>query len=72
MKKGDVLVAIDPCVMRLTDRATLTVGKEYTVIKVDDDDRVFIIDDDGDSHLFPIKRISKYFMEKVQTKLKQP
>ena len=34
MKTGDKLIATDPCVMENTNRATLTVGKEYEVIGI--------------------------------------
>ena len=58
--KGDVLYAIDPCVMEDTGKSSLTVGKAYVVTSCDDD-RFWIIDDQEDTHSFTLKNYQEFF-----------
>ncbi len=50
-KQGDILIAINECIMEDTLKKTLTIGKEY---KVDYSYGIYIevIDDDNDTHEF--------------------
>ena len=50
VKAGDLVVAIDPCVMEDDGIAALTVGKEYEIQY--DDQHYFVIDDQGHYHVF--------------------
>ena len=50
-KKGDILIAIDKCIMFRSKHETLTIDKEYTIIKVDGND-IVIIDDEKKEHYF--------------------
>ena len=63
MKTGDVIIAIDPCIMDGTDINTLTIGKEYTI--VDDigpgEGYICVKDDIGVYHLFEIDTLYQFF-----------
>lgn len=63
MKTGDVIIAIDPCIMDETDINTLTIGKEYTI--VDDIEPVegciCVKDDTGVYHFFEIDTLYQFF-----------
>jgi hypothetical protein len=53
MQIGTILTAINPCIMEESNKAALTVGKEYPVIKFHRLDGQFaIIDDFNDVHWF--------------------
>jgi len=68
MKKGIILVAKDPCVMDLSGRQTLTIGKTYKVVEVYKSLKKFsIIDDCGDNHLFDFDRLDEFFTIEKQT-----
>lgn len=60
LKVGDVLIAIDVCEMWDTYKETLTIGKEYIVKEIDENEFI-IIDDEGDKHYFDIPDLNKYF-----------
>lgn len=57
---GDELEAIDPCVMRLTGRASLVVGKKYKVREVLNS-RVMLYDEVDFAHWFIERQINTYF-----------
>jgi len=59
MKTGDVLIAINPCIMDMSRKATLTVGKQYVITIVRDKD-FCIIDNEKDPHWFNIKGVPLY------------
>jgi hypothetical protein len=62
MKKGIILVAKDPCVMNLSGEKTLTIGKKYKVIDVNDFFKeVCIIDDCRDRHWFDMTTLNEFF-----------
>ena len=65
MKKGDVLIAIDPCVMRSDNRVCLTVGNEYPITGISQKS-ITVIDDNSDMHEFTLQHLDEYF------KLKEP
>ena len=49
IKKGDILIAINPCIMEGSGEQTLTVGNKYTIVKAeheDYDEEEFMIQDD--------------------------
>lgn len=57
---GDELEAIDPCVMRLTRRASLIVGKKYKVREVLNS-RIMLYDEVDFAHWFLEHQINTYF-----------
>lgn len=63
MKKGDILIAIDPCVMD-DGEITLTIGKEYKVIS-SLVNGILIIDDSGSQHSYDYNDIPNFFITKV-------
>jgi len=68
MKVGDKITARNPCVMKSTGAPTLTVGKEYTVIKIwgRHGCGFDIKDDDGNGHGFERNDFNDYFMPQTQ------
>lgn len=54
------LIAIDPCIMEDTLEITLTVGKEYSVFKTDENS-IFILDDHNEEHAFDFGHIKNFF-----------
>lgn len=56
-KENDVLICIDQYKMP-DGRDTLTVGKEYTIVK-SSDIHIEIIDDEEDSSIFYVKKLNK-------------
>jgi hypothetical protein len=60
MKVGDKLIALDECVMTATGSKTLTIGNEYEVIQIYDDE-FSIIDDEGDEHEFEYDGYQYFF-----------
>lgn len=60
MKVGDKLIAIDECKMVGTERKTLTIGKEYVVTHIDDEDFT-ILDDENEMHLFDFSDYKDFF-----------
>jgi hypothetical protein len=60
MKVGDKLIALDECVMTATGSKTLTIGNEYEVIQIYDDE-FSIIDDEGDEHEFEYDDYQYFF-----------
>lgn len=50
-KENDIVIAIDECRMEDTNKPTLTIGKEYKVIR-GNSHWFRIIDDEGDEHEF--------------------
>ena len=66
MKVGYKLIAIDECVMRETEKPTLTVGKEYEVIKTTHFEFT-IIDDANHIHNFVREDFNKYFKFETST-----
>ena len=69
MRKGNILIAIDPSIMD-DGKPSLTVGKPYEIkSSVVFNERIEIIDDDGDPHEFSGSddaRISKFFVTEEQ------
>lgn len=69
IKKHRVLFAKDPCIMKGSNKPTLTVGKKY-YIKGVSKSRFFIIDDDETKHYFKLNDVdgmpnwTKYFSRK--------
>lgn len=67
IKIGTVLIAVDKCQMiPLSDKdigtSTLTIGKEYTVLEVDDmEASLKIINDNTHGHYFTLDTLSTYF-----------
>ncbi len=67
MKKGTVLIAKDPCIMKWTGERALIVGKEYTVTQVvgldveDFEDGYIRIDSELGDHKFIVEDVNKYF-----------
>lgn len=59
---GQILYAIDPCVMKSDGRTTLTVGKGYEIIG---NDAIYkeltVIDDEKSDHSFGYDEAAKYF-----------
>ena len=65
MHVGDKLIAINECTMNHDGRPTLTKGRVYRVVDIDEVDVEFcVIDDEGDHHWFPIEESDVYFTEK--------
>lgn len=60
MKVGDKLIAIDECKIDGTERKTLTIGKEYVVTHIDDEDFT-ILDDENSMHLFDFSDYKEFF-----------
>jgi len=60
IKEGQILTANQECKMHFDGRPTLTIGKSYEVIEMDDED-FGVIDDENDTHYFPIKELKLYF-----------
>lgn len=61
-KVGDKLIAIDECIIDFDDEKTLTIGKEYPIIDINEcDDLTTIIDDYGYEHYFTKEQLPKYF-----------
>lgn len=61
-KVGDKLIAIDECIMDFDDEKTLTIGKEYPIIDINEcDDLTTIIDDLGCEHFFEFKTLHEFF-----------
>lgn len=64
LKKGQTLTAIDPCIMEDTDDQTLTVGKDYTIERIENYDGrsyIYIKDDDKDDHGFQLSELFDFF-----------
>lgn len=53
MKKGDKLIAIDECRMDGTNRKTLTIGSEYTVVNMFGNE-FMVRNDYGEKHFFDL------------------
>ena len=63
MKVGDKIIAIDECVMYDTDEPSLTIGKEYKVIKIVGNE--FCIKDDLiQDHSFTFTEFEEFFERK--------
>ena len=60
MKTGDKIIAIDQCVMYDTQEPSLTIGKEYEVIKVTLN-TFTVIDDIKSTHRFDIDEFGEFF-----------
>lgn len=59
---GCKLIAISKCQMNGTNEKTLTKGKIYQIISVDE--AMFeIIDDTNQNHLFPLSEYQKWFLK---------
>jgi hypothetical protein len=63
MKEGDKLIAINECIMDCSETKTLTIGKEYKVIEVNDEE-FSIIDDENDRHYFCLDSYKDIFNQK--------
>lgn len=70
LKKGQKIIAVDPCIMEYSKRPTLTVGKEYEVIRSGIDaynrNSFSVIDDENDPHDFDIEEFEKFFKLKSE------
>jgi len=66
-KEGDVLIAIDPCVIETIGthegKSALTVNKEYRVME-DYGSLIVVINDFAERHEFTLETIHKYFKRK--------
>jgi len=60
LKVGDILTAIDRCVMNNSGKAALTIGGAYKIIKIDDVELV-IKDDANQNHWYELATLDKYF-----------
>lgn len=60
MKVGDKLIAIDECKMDGTERKTLTIGKEYAVKNVYDEEFT-VLDDENEPHFFDYSDYKDFF-----------
>ena len=63
ISKGDMLEAIDPCIMT-NGYYSLKVGKKYEVLEVveaEDEVCVLIIDEENEDHYFPLEDLNTYF-----------
>ena len=67
MKVGDKIIAIHPCVMYDTNEPSLTVGKEYEVIKIVRNE-FYIKDDIPQEHGFIFPDFDKFFEMKDNSK----
>jgi len=67
MKEGTKLIAIDECEMRTHGRKTLTIGKEYEVIRTSGD-WFRIIDDEDKEHEFNVDYHEEFFKIKDEPK----
>lgn len=65
LKVGDILIAIDKCIMPGYGEQCLTINKEYAIKHITWDD-IYIIDDSGDIHYFRLKELSNFFIIKKQ------
>jgi hypothetical protein len=54
MKVGDIMIAVQVCYMRSTRSNALTIGKEYEILKIDDDEYM-IIDDNEEEHWYDVE-----------------
>jgi hypothetical protein len=63
MKVGDKIIAIDECVMYDTDEPSLTIGKEYKVIKIVGNE-FYIKDDLTHDHRFIFPDFDEFFVRK--------
>jgi hypothetical protein len=64
---GDILICRNVCVMQYTNQKTTTVGKEYQIVDIgenDDGTHLIIIDDYNEEHLFPIDEFHPWFYDK--------
>lgn len=69
MKKvelGDILIAVNECLMDGTDRAALTVGAQYQVVSIGTS-RFSVFDDENSDHYFDLKDFNLYFKYKDAT-----
>ena len=60
MKVGEKLIAINECKMDGTESKTLTIGKEYSVIEIYNDE-FEILDDKNDAHFFDYSTYKHFF-----------
>lgn len=60
MKVGDKLIAIDECKMDGTERKTLTIGKEYAVTYLYDEEFT-VLDDENEQHFFEYSDYKDFF-----------
>ena len=67
MKVGDKIIAIDPCVMDDTNEPSLTIGKEYEVIKIVRNE-FYIKDDIPQDHSFYFHDFHDFFEMKDNSK----
>jgi hypothetical protein len=68
MKKGKILIAINPYVWGTEDKSRLTVGKEYKVQNIPSSGGVTIWDDEDFLHDFPDWKL---YFKKKQNKVKK-
>ena len=61
--QGDILIAINPCVMEDTKQATLVVEKEY-IVKLDNRASFAVIDERQDEHYFAYTEWTSFFKHK--------
>jgi hypothetical protein len=67
MKVGDKIIAIDECVMYNTNEPSLTIGKEYEVIKIVGNE-FYIKDDIPQEYSFPFLQFDEFFEMKDNSK----
>lgn len=61
IKIGSVLTSINECVMNSGNYKTLTIGKGYEVIEMNEDE-LCVIDDDLRKHYFEIEDLNSFFI----------
>ena len=66
MKKGDIITAIDPCVMNHTKEKALNVGEKYEVLRIFvcpiDKVQTFEIKSNIGMHTFEVKEVEDFFI----------
>ena len=61
MKYGDNIFAINPCIMKINNKPTLTINKSYKIMRINDYE-ICVNDDDNDNHCFQLDVIGDYFI----------
>ena len=64
-RKGDILIAIDPCIMEDTKDRALIPGKEYVIFK-STRNTIWINSEIGE-HRFEIEELSEFFDEVIKS-----
>ena len=67
LKKGDILIAVDPCIMDFSKEQGLILGKEYEILEVDSKRKTFYIKSEVfEDHEFDLKSFDEFFKLKTE------